>query len=108
MRLSAREVEILSQLDSYQKKRRKTAWGFLGLVLISWALFAYLDRMTDQLYGMVTILCIITLSNVLRAQFQLTSEDKLLDLLRRYVNRDAEAIVQMSTENSPDAGSTGR
>lgn len=107
MRLSAREVEILSQLDSYEKKRRKSAWSLLGVVLTSWAVLAYLDRMTDQLYGMITVLCIITVSNVLRAQFQLTSEDKLLDLLRRYVNRDAEAIAQMSTKKSPGADSTG-
>ena len=108
MRLSEGELEILSQLDSYQKKRRKTAWSTFGVVLISWAVLAYLGRMTDQLFGMITVLFIVTLSNALRAQFQLSPEDKLLDLLRRYVNRDAEAIAQMSTQNSPDAGNTGR
>ena len=107
MRLSAKETEILSQLDSYQKNRRRTAWINLGMVFAFWAVLTYLDRMTDQLFGMITILSIITLSAVLRVQFQWSSEDKLLDLLRRYVNRDAEAIEQMSTQKSPDADNTG-
>lgn len=107
VRLSARETEMLSQIDSYQKNRRRTAWINLGMVFAFWAVLTYLDRMTDQLVGMFTILTIITLSTVMRVQFQWSSEDKLLDLLRRYVNRDAEAIKQMSTQKSPDADNNG-
>lgn len=105
MKLSKKETEILLELDSYQKKRRKASWANVATLLAIWAILTYLDGVSDQMIGLLMGISIVALIQALRVESQVCPEDKLLQLLRRYLNRDAEAIMQISSARAPEKNS---
>jgi hypothetical protein len=48
---------------------------------------------------MLLALTVVALMYALRVQFELVPEDKLIEILIRYVNRDAEVIRQLSAKD---------
>ncbi|MDH3512708.1 MAG: hypothetical protein OER85_17840 [Gammaproteobacteria bacterium] len=105
MKLSKKETEILLELDSYQKKRRKASWTNVATLFAIWAILTYLDRLSDQMFGILMGISIVALIQALRVESQVSPEDKLLQLLRRYLNRDAEALMQISSARAPEKNS---
>jgi hypothetical protein len=96
MKLSSREVEIFSQIEKNKKRRRLNAWMnilaipvYVGMVRF----FEFGESLPFMLGGALVGLSLANLSHV---YFGVRSEDKLIGLLQRYVNRDPDAIQQFS------------
>jgi hypothetical protein len=92
MKLSDREMEIISSIPKNRRNRRLGLWLSIAGILIAVVAGPYID------YDVTT--AITMLGGFLAGQAAgysiARSEDKLIDLVQRYVNSDPEAIRQFA------------
>ena len=102
MKLTSREIEYLAGIDKRRKRRRIGAW--IGLVLLL-VLLAIEVRFGLYGGGLATVLAVfigVVVSTLAHEYFGVSAENKLLDLLQRYVNSDPEAVRQIAGRTDAD------
>lgn len=104
MKLNAPELDLLSQIDAHRGSRKRHAWTTLCSLLIFWAVYWYLSELSEFLVGMLSALTVVALMHAIRVQFEVAPEDKLIEILIRYVNSDAEVITQLSAKGRSTNG----
>ncbi len=96
MKLSPKEIEIFSQIEKNKKQRRLNAWMNI-LAIPAYVLMVQFFELRDSLPFMLGgALVGLSMANLSHVYFGVRSEDKLIGLLQRYVNRDPDAIQQFS------------
>lgn len=92
MKLSDREIEIISNIPKNRRNRRLGLWLTIASLFMGLVVSPYVD------YDLTT--ASIMLGGFLAGQAAAYSstryEDKLIDLVQRYVNSDPEAIRQFA------------
>lgn len=103
MKLSAKEVKLISKLSTRRKHRKWDAWlSFLstvGLIVATYGYGMFPSLMEWPILGIMTGAAFAYLVHV---YFGVRPEDKLIELLRRYLDRDPEAIAQIAGVLEPD------
>lgn len=99
MKLTGREMAIVSAYTATRRRRKTGAWIGLAAVVAFWIAMAYIDRLESvgTVLGISVGLLIAELASL---YFGTRPEDKLIDLLQRYINQDAEALQQFSSKRS--------
>ena len=100
MNLSNREIEMISDISKARRHRRIGAWLGLATALIVFVGTQYFDFGRESLGPIVGIFLGLAVAELSSAYFGIRSEDKLVDLLQRYINSDPEAIEQLSTKST--------
>jgi hypothetical protein len=103
MKLSARELKFYSEVETRFVRRKRDAWlSLAGVILLivlteNFALFSGLGDV--WIFSLVIPVAVGYLAHV---YFAVRPEDKLVELLQRYVNQDPEAVAQIanSTERN--------
>lgn len=97
MKLSAKEVKLISDLSTKRKRRVWGAWvSFLTVVALLVATYGYgmFPALGEGPFlGFAVGAAFV---NLVHVYFGVRPEDKLIDLLQRYVNQDPEAIAQIA------------
>lgn len=97
MKLSAKEVKLISGLSDRKRRRKWDAWltfvSATGLTVATYGYGLFPSLMEWPILGFATGASVAYLVHV---YFAVRPEDKLIELLRRYVDRDPEAIAQIS------------
>jgi hypothetical protein len=95
VKLSDREIEIISSRPKNRRNRRLGFWFATASILIALVISAYID------YDLTTVIAMLGgfLAGQAAAYSGARSEDKLIDLVQRYVNGDPEAIGQFAVRN---------
>lgn len=102
MKLSARELEFLSEVETRRVRRRRDAWIYLiGVILLiiltnTVEVFAALDDVSILSLGIV-----VAVGYLAHIYFAVRPEDKLMELLQRYVSKDPEAVAQLAESKTP-------
>lgn len=94
MKLSARELDLLSDIGKARKVRKRRAWIGLGVLLVGWAGLIYFDL--DALIPVLAVFSGVAASTLGNEYFGGRTLDRLEDLLLRYVNNDPDALQQMA------------
>ena len=92
MKLSDREIEIISGMPKNRRLRRLGVWFAAASVLIALVVNFYIDY---DLGPVITMLSGFMVGQA-AAHHSARSEDKLIELVQRYVNSDPEAIRQFA------------
>ena len=92
VKLSKKEMEVITDIEKSRRQRKLGAW--IGLLLIpnAW-------KMDVPMSGIISAVVIVHLIHV---YIGIRPDDKLIDLLQRYINSDVEAVRQLS--DKPKAG----
>ena len=86
MKLSKREIGLISDIEKSRRQRRLGAWISLLLIPIFW--------MADsEISGIVSAVVIV---HLIHEYIGIRPDDILIDLLQRYINSDVEAVRQLS------------
>jgi hypothetical protein len=102
MKITDREMAIVSTYSAIRSRRRTGAWLGLAIVVALWIAIAYTERL-DSLGTVLGIFLGLLVAELASLYFGIRPEDKLIDLLQRYINQDAEALKQFSSKrNSQD------
>jgi len=101
MKLTDREVEIVSSYSTVKNRRKIGAWLGLATVVAFWIGQYYFDRL-DSLGPVIAVFLGISAAELASLYFRVRPEDKMVDLLQRYINSDAEALAQFSSRHDPD------
>jgi len=101
LKLTDREVEIISSYSTIKKRRKIGAWLGLATAVAFWIGQYYFDRL-DALGPVIAVFLGISAAELASLYFGVRPEDKMVDLLQRYINSDAEAIAQFSSRHDPD------
>lgn len=104
MKLTDRELEVFSSYSAIQRKRKVGAWIGLGFIVAFWVAIYYTDRF-DSIGNVLAIFLGFVTAELASLYFSVRPEDRMVDLLERYVNNDAEALKQFSSRRSSDASS---
>lgn len=106
MQLTRREIELLRQIPVERAKRRRNLFLGFACWLAAPVIAGYVDIDYDHFYGIDLAGIYPLLGGFLVGQWawylRSRPEDKLIDIIQRYVNRDAEAIRAFAQE--ADAG----
>jgi len=100
MKLTANEVKLLSNVARRRRQRRLDAWTALLLAAFSLVLtegFGLLPSLRDT--GLQELVVGLLVAHLIHVYFTVRPSDKLIDLLQRYVNEDAEAVTQLHGAN---------
>lgn len=101
MKLTNREVEIVSSYSKVKNHRKFGAWLGLAAVVAFWIGQNYYERL-DSLGPAIAVFLGISAAELASLYFRVRPEDKMVDLLQRYINSDAEALAQLSSGRDPD------
>lgn len=96
MKLTAKEVKLLSEFEKRKRQRRLDAWTALILaafVLVLTEAFGFWPSLRNT--GLQGVVIGVLVTHLIHVYFAARPSDKLIDLLQRYVNKDAEAIAQL-------------
>ncbi len=107
MQLTDREIRLLDDVERRRSRRRLHAWiAFVSVLAVNAA-----DWITD--FGSPEASTILVFSLVMGMGYLISlytvvrDEDKLIELLRRYVNNDPDAIRQIAewrtSQSTPEA-----
>jgi len=96
MRLTDREVEIIKSIPKRRRDRKLGSWLGLAVAVAAFGLYQSFGSQYEALGPVIGVLLGFSAAEVVRAHFRVTPEDKLIDLLQRYVSRDPEAVRQFS------------
>ncbi len=96
MKLSSKEIEMFSQIEKSKKRRRINAWMNSLAIPVYILIVKFLDFGDSLPFMLGGALVGLSLANLSHVYFGVRSEDKLIGLLQRYVNRDPDAIQQFS------------
>lgn len=106
MQLTRREIERLRQIPVERAKRRRNLFLAFACWLAAPTIAAYVDINYDNFYGIELAGIYPILGGFLLGQWvwylHSRPEDKLIDIIQQYVNRDAEAIRAIA--KNADAG----
>lgn len=101
MKLTQNELKLVSETISSQRRSRifnSLHLAVLAIVLVS----LYSGRIvTEGPAWLMPIVLILLIAHVAHLRRSASNAEKLADILSRYVNRDPEAITQLS--GNPDA-----
>jgi hypothetical protein len=103
MKLSARELKFLSEIETRRVRRRRDAWiFFLATILLT--VLANKVEMFAALHDTSILTVGITFAGIYLAHtyFAVRPEDRLVGLLQRYVHQDPEAVAQLAGSTAPD------
>ena len=103
MKLSARELKFLSEVETRHVRRRRDAWIYLIAVILLIALTTKVEVFAAL--GDTSILGVgigVAVVYLIHVYFAVRPEDKLLELLQRYVREDPEAVAQLAESRTPD------
>jgi hypothetical protein len=97
MKLTKREIELIANIEKSRLRRRRGAWTGLVSTLVVWFAASYFDWLSN-VSSMVIGLCLgFAIVNLASAYSAVRADDKLNDVLQRYVNDDPEALRQLSS-----------
>ncbi len=103
MKLSAKEVKLISDVSKNRKQRKWGAWlGFLTAtgLLVATEGFGIFPSLRES--SILVIAVVATFAHLIHVYFAVRPEDKLVDLLQRYINRDPEAVARLSWVTDSD------
>ena len=95
MKLTDREVEIFLNYSKVQRGRRIGAWLGLVVAFCAYILVSYFDFHLDSLGMVFGIFLGISIVELTTQYFRVRPEDKLINLLQRFINSDPEALRQV-------------
>ena len=96
MKLTAKEVKLLSALSKRHKRRKWDAWfSFLSTIALIVATYGYGMFPSLIEWPFLGMAAGGTSGYLMHVYFAVRPEDKLIELLQRYVNRDPEAVAQL-------------
>ncbi|MCJ7591565.1 MAG: hypothetical protein MUO51_09445 [Woeseiaceae bacterium] len=95
MKLTDRELEIFLNYSKVQKGRRIGAWLGLVVTFCAYILVSYFDFHHDSLALIFGIFLGISIVELTTQYFRVRPEDKLINLLQRFINTDPEALGQV-------------
>jgi hypothetical protein len=96
MKLSSREVEMISNIPKARRDRKLSAWSGLIIALVALIGVHILDYWVSTLGLFIAVLVGFSIGKLAAEYFRVRPDDKLIDLLLRYVNDDPEAVAQLS------------
>ena len=96
MKLSEREIELISDIAKSRSKRKFGAWAGLITGMFLMTAVVYFDFNLDSIGPVLGIFLGVAVATLAREYFGIRAEDMLIDLLQRYVNDDPDAIQQIS------------
>jgi hypothetical protein len=103
MKFTQREIELLSKMPVERAKRRRNLFLGFACWLAAPVIGLYVD--IDYPYDLTDVY--FMLGGVLAGQWvwylHSRPEDKLIDMLQRYVNRDPEVIRQRAARGHSDS-----
>lgn len=106
MKLSSREIELLADIDKRRSNRRRDAWIWLATAVI----FVAAEHMgvpwLESIDTFLVAILGVSVAYLVHSYFAVRPEDKLLDLLQRYVDRDPEALLQIAESRPNNVRST--
>jgi len=103
MKLSARELKFLAEVETRHVRRRRDAWMYLISVFLLIVLTNKVEVFAAL--GDTSILSVgitIAVIYLVHTYFAIRPEDKLVELLQRYVSQDPEAVAQIAESTTPD------
>ena len=98
MKLTNRELALIAKIDHRRNERRIGIWFFLGTLVVYLGLrvFGVVSNVEVPLDWLIIAYAVnypLIAYSAIR-----TTEEGAVDLLRRYIHTDAEAITQMAIE----------
>ena len=96
MKLSDREIETISNIPKSRRDRKLGAWFGIAMALAIIVAVQYFDFDHGSVAPLIGALLGFSAAEVTGAYFRVRPEDRLIDLLQRYVNSDPEALRQIS------------
>lgn len=103
MKLTARELKFLLDVEPRRVRRRRDAWIYFLIALLLVVLMNKVD-MFETLVDPSILGVGLGFAGMYLAHtyFAVRPEDKLVELLQRYVNMDPEAVAQLAESTTPD------
>jgi len=96
MKLTANEVKLLTALSKRHKRRKWDGWfSFLATVALIVATYGYGMFPSLIEWPFLGIAAGGAATYLMHVYLAVRPEDKLIELLQRYVNRDPEAVAQL-------------
>jgi hypothetical protein len=95
VKLSEREIELISNIAKHRKQRKTAAWILLWILLAGFAVAIYF-----RLDALILVLAVLS-GFAASESFGLRPESRIEELLLKYVNNDAETIRQISERSKP-------
>ena len=103
MKLSAKVLKFISEIETRRVRRRRDAWTYLVvaflLVVLSNNVEVFSSLANESLLFIGIAVAAMYLAHT---YFAVRPDDKLVDLLQRYVNQDPEAVAQLAESTAPD------
>ena len=96
MQLSAREIEAVKGIDRRRTALKSAGWSSLIVGAVLFANDAGLDWFIRAHVSLSVVFLLIGFFLITAIYFRSSPSDHLLDLLRRYVDNDAEALQQIT------------
>jgi len=97
MKLTKREIELIAGIETNRNRRRRAAWVGLSIVLAGWFALNFFDRFTGSSSTLIGMLFGAAIVNLANAYSTIRVDDKLNDVLQRYVNSDPDAVRQLAS-----------
>ena len=101
MRLSSREVELIKDVPKTRRNRKLSAWSGLITSLVIMIGVYFFDYQVGNFGLLIAMIVGFSVGNLAAEYFRVRPDDKLVDLLLRYVNEDPTAIEQLSDQVGP-------
>jgi hypothetical protein len=89
VKLTKTEMDLITDIEKSKRQRKLGAWISLLLIPISW-------KFSPQVSGLISA---VVITHLIHFYIGTRPDDKLIDLLQRYVHSDAEAIRQLSDQS---------
>lgn len=99
MKLTTREIDLISDIGKTRRKRRRGAWLSLLVILAILVAALYFEWDLDGAIAVLAVFAGIAITELTSEYFGTRTETRLQDLLLRYVNNDPEAIQLMSARS---------
>lgn len=95
MKLTAREVEMIKDIPRIRTSRVRAAWSGLITAVALLAGVLYFEYQAETLGMLLAVFVGFSIGNLANAYLARHPNDKLVDLLLRYVDEDSEALAQL-------------
>ena len=102
MKLTKREIELIADIETSRNRRRRAAWVGLIIVLASSFALSYFNWFAGSSSTLIGVLLGAAIVNLLNAYSTIRVDDKLNDVLQRYVNSDPDAVRQLASVGRKD------
>lgn len=102
MKLTNRELDLVKSIDHLQRQKIRGLVGLVIVLVVYWIL-RYVGVLRELDVPFDSLLMFYLAFHVVGAFSNIHREDRIVELLRRYVNDDSEAIVAMAERNGESA-----